>query len=130
MKLQYGQRQGKMVISSGIAKYYSEYGMPLAALQKSAETRGQTISWLNVTDEFLKLGFSKKTILSAFSELSIFRAEICDITEIEAFVNSSYSEQRKMLYAFWGDDEGLLLIQRVKKGADRVYELCRGVFGV
>lgn len=93
--------QGGMIIAEGVATVYAQEGLPLAEMEKEVKSKGLRISWLNVADQFQKMGFTRNRIVSEMQELNHFHPNACDVSQIEDFLEMSYTDQRDLLGEYW-----------------------------
>jgi hypothetical protein len=96
-------KAGQPLIYEDIAIHFDRYGF-YAGTQMIHELlkNGFKISWLNVAQDFTRIGQSKATILSRFREINQMSVTtIIDIDSVEKFLSASYEESRPMLFDVW-----------------------------
>jgi uncharacterized UBP type Zn finger protein len=97
-EMEIAEINGKKVIVKGVGKMYYESGFPISMSVEKAKTMGCEVSVLHVADELLKNGMSPKTVVSRIKEDFVDGGLTIPMEHIEKFCNSSYEDQREMIF--------------------------------
>ncbi len=93
---------GKKLILKGVGKMFYQDGFPISMSVSALKKKGLEVSILHVADECMKNGWTGKT---TFNKLKVdFEDDIdknsYDLKQLEMFCNSSYEDQREMLFKY------------------------------
>ena len=103
--------QGRKIIIRGIGRLFYESGFPISMSLQEAKSRGMEISILHAADECLNNGWSPKTVVNKFKAdfEDDMNSGAINLEHLEKFCNSSYDEQRGMIfeYLFGPGKEGI-----------------------
>lgn len=91
---QFGERA---ICLKGIGKMFYQDGFPISMSVDEMSKKGIEVSMLHVADECLKNGWSAKTTISKLREDFEIKT---DWDLLERFCNSTYEEQREMIFEY------------------------------
>lgn len=92
------QIEDRKIAIKGIGKLFYQEGFPISMAIETLNKSNIEVSIFHVVDELIKHGWNNKTILSRLKE--------DDITDIELFLESSYEDQRAMIYEYLYNSDG------------------------
>ncbi len=84
----------------GVGKLFYESGFPISLTIQYLKERDIEVSILHVADECLKNNWSPKTVITKLVDDFSDGNEKLDKEQLRIFCNSSYEEQREMLFVY------------------------------
>lgn len=101
MSLIINQFGDRTICIGGVGKLFFQDGFPISMSVQQLKSRNIDVSILHVVDECLKNGWPPKTVLQKVREdFEDVKQENFDLSQIEKFCNSSYEEQREMIFNY------------------------------
>lgn len=89
---------GKSIVIKGIGKMFYERGFPISMGIKKLREQNISVSIYHIADECLKHGWSSETTYKKLSEDLIDSLEPFNKDELKKFCESSYEDQRDMIF--------------------------------